>query len=313
MAGGAVVAWFVHWLAPVIGVLTAAVGLGIVLGNVRPPGDMRGHVPHLTKRLLRMGVALLGFSLSLATLSQLGVSLVVLVAVIVAVTLVGTTWLGIRLGLSPSKSLLLGTGFSICGASAIAAIEEHADASEDEVAVAIGMVTLFGTIAMVSLPLLQHALAISDAAFGVWAGASVHEVGQVVGAASNAGAAALALAITVKLTRVLMLAPAVVAISAFQRLRQGADERATLPPLLPMFVVAFIAFMGLRSTGWIPAEWHSAVTFVQQATLTAAMFGMGLSVRVRSLVTGGRAAVAVSAGATALITVLGLVAAVAWD
>ncbi len=294
-----------------IGVLTAAVGLGIVLGNVRPLGDTHGHVPRLTKRLLRTGVALLGFSLSLGTLSQLGTSLVLLVAATVAVTLIGTTWLGLRLGLSPSMSLLLGTGFSICGASAIAAVEEHADASEDEVAVAIGMVTLFGTIVMVSLPLLQHALGMGDAAFGVWAGASVHEVGQVVGAASGAGATALALAVTVKLTRVLMLAPAVVAISVYQRLRRGPSDRATLPPLLPMFVIAFIAFMALRSTGWVPTQWHSGVAFAQQATLAAAMFGMGLSVRVRSLLTGGRAGIAVAAGATALITVLGLVVAVA--
>ena len=104
-------------------------------------------------------------------------------------------------------------------------MEETAGADEEDVTVSIAMVTLFGTIALVLLPLLQGPLGLTDLQFGVWAGASVHEVGQVVAAASPAGAAVVATAVVVKLTRVVMLAP-VVAVGQ----RPPADDA---PPAAP--------------------------------------------------------------------------------
>lgn len=311
LGGGAAAAWLVHAAVPPVGTLTAAVALGIVLGNWWPQTADGSQVSRTTKRMLRVGVALLGYSLSVATLTALGWPLVLLVAGTVAITLVSTAWLGRRLGLSSSRSLLLATGFSICGASAIAAVEEQADATEDEVASAVGMVTLFGTGAMLALPALGHLLGLTDHAYGVWAGASVHEVGQVVGAASGAGASVLALAVSVKLTRVLMLAPIVIAISAYQRSTGAKGESATLPPIVPLFVVGFLVFVALRSSGWIPDAWTPVITVVQQGSLAAAMFGMGLSVRMASLLRGGWASIVVSAAATALITSLGLALALA--
>ena len=104
-------------------------------------------------------------------------------------------------------------------------MEETAGADEEDVTVAIAMVTLFGTIALVLLPLLQGPLGLTDLQFGVWAGASVHEVGQVVAAASPAGAAVLAIAVVVKLTRVVMLAPVVAAVSVIQRMTSTGRRR----------------------------------------------------------------------------------------
>ena len=118
--------------------------------------------------------------------------------------------------LGAARSLLIGTGFAICGASAIAAMEDTAGADEEDVAVGIAMVTLFGTVAMVLLPLLAGPLGLSDVQFGIWAGASIHEVGQVVAAAGAGGAAVVAIAVVVKLTRVLLLAPVVATVSVRQ-------------------------------------------------------------------------------------------------
>ena len=126
-----------------------------------------------------------------------------MVAVSLVSTLLFTTWLGNRMGLSPARSLLLGTGFAISGASAIAAIEDTARAEDEDIAAATAMVTLFGTAAVVLLPLLAGPLGLSDLQFGAWAGAGIHEVGQVLLAASPAGAAVAAIAVAVKLTRVL--------------------------------------------------------------------------------------------------------------
>lgn len=311
LGGGAAASWLVHAVVPPVGTLTAAVALGIVIGNCWPQIADGSQVSRTTKRMLRVGVVLLGYSLSVATLAALGWPLVLLVASAVAITLVATAWLGLHLGLSSSRSLLLATGFSICGASAIAAVEEQADATEDEVASAVGMVTLFGTAAMLAFPALGHLLGLTDQAYGVWAGASVHEVGQVVGAASGAGASVLALAVSVKLTRVLMLAPVVIAVSAYRRSTGANGDPTTLPPIVPLFVVGFLMFVALRSSGWIPDACTPLITVVQQASLAAAMFGMGLSARMSSLLRGGWVSIVVCAASTALITSLGLALALA--
>lgn len=309
LLGGAATAWGIHSLAPQVGTLTAAVALGIAAGNVL--GSRIERIPHiarLTRQLLRLGVALLGYSLSVATLAALGWPLVAMLVATVIATLLVTTWLGLRLGLPRSTSLLLGAGTSICGASAIAAVEEPADASESDVALAIGMITVFGTGAMLAVPLLATLLDLSDSELAIWTGASIHEVGQVVGAAGGAGAGVLALAVTVKLTRVLMLGPIVLAISAHQR-AVGACSEGRRPPLVPLFVAAFFVLLALRSSGWLPEAFASAVMPVQQASLAAAMFGMGLSVQLKALCRGTSAVLTVAAASSGLVAVLGLVVA----
>ena len=191
-----------------------------------------------------------------------------------------TTWLGNRAKLGRARSLLIGTGFAICGASAIAAMEDTAGGDEEDVAVGIAMVTLFGTVAMVVLPLLAGPLGLSDAQFGIWAGASIQEVGQVVAAAGAGGAAVVAIAVVVKLTRVLLLAPVVAAASVRRRMvTGGAETAARRPPLVPLFVLGFLACVAVGSTGVVPTGALAVISQVQVAALGAALFGMGAGVR----------------------------------
>jgi uncharacterized integral membrane protein (TIGR00698 family) len=277
-----------HHLVPAIGVLTWAVALGMVAGNTRLlPGAARPALGHVTRRLLRTGIVLLGFGVSFGAIVALGPGTIALVAGTLVATLVVTTWLGNRVRLGRARSLLIGTGFAICGASAIAAMEETAGADEEDVAVGIAMVTLFGTVAMVLLPLLQQPLGLSDVQFGVWAGASIQEVGQVVAAAGAGGAAVVAVAVVVKLTRVLLLAPVVATVSV--RRRMADPDRCPTgkrPPLVPLFVLGFLACVAVRSTGLVPAGVLAVVEHLQVATLGAALFGMGAGVRLSSLVRG---------------------------
>jgi uncharacterized integral membrane protein (TIGR00698 family) len=281
---------------PAVGVLTWSIGLGVVAANV---GILprRGIAPlaRVTKKLLRVGIVLLGFSVSFGSIAALGLPLIAVVAVSLVGTLVVTTWVGRRMGLSPSRSLLIGTGTAICGASAIAAMEETAGADEEDVTVAIAMVTLFGTIALVLLPLLQGPLGLTGQQFGAWAGASVHEVGQVVAAASPAGAAVLGIAVVVKLTRVVMLAPMVAAVSVIQRMRNtNPTTEGKRTPIVPLFVLGFLACVALRSTGLLPEQALSWITQIQVAALGAALFGMGCSVRIASLAKGSGAVLVTS-------------------
>jgi uncharacterized integral membrane protein (TIGR00698 family) len=245
-----------HRLVGQVGVLTWSVVLGIFAANCNLIGEAAESAMRLSStKLLRVGVVLLGFSLPLSSIAALGAPLVALVVVTLVTTLLVTTWLGRRMGLSGPRSLLIGTGVAICGASAIAAMEKTAEADDTDVAVAVGMITLYGTLAMLALPLLQDPFNLHAAELGAWTSASVHEVGQVIGAASPAGAAALAVATVVKLIRVLMLAP-VVAVAGLLRRRAAAGHArsAKLPPLVPLFVLGFLGCVVARSTGLVPPE-----------------------------------------------------------
>jgi uncharacterized integral membrane protein (TIGR00698 family) len=297
--GGALLA---HRFVPAIGVLTWAVALGMIAGNVGllPPVAKQA-LAAVTKRLLRIGIVLLGFAVSFGSIMALGAGTVALVAGTLVITLLVTTWLGNRMKLGAARSLLIGTGFAICGASAIAAMEETAGADEEDVTVGIAMVTLFGTLTMVLLPLLASPLGLTDMQFGIWAGASIHEVGQVVAAAGAGGAAVVAIAVVVKLTRVLLLAPVVATVSVRKRLA-GQGTAGTRPPIVPLFVVGFLACVALRSTGVIPTGALTAISQVQVAALGAALFGMGAAVQIRSLFRGSGRVLLVSTLSTMLVT-----------
>lgn len=284
---GVLLALLAHEVLPTVGSLTWAVLLGALAANLGlVPDAARPGLKVATKKLLRLGVVLLGFSLSLIAIVRLGAPVIALVVITLFLTLGCTAWLGERLGLGHARSLLIATGFAICGASAIAAMEENAEADDDDVAVAIAMVTICGTVAMIVLPLLQAPLGLTDVQYGSWAGASVHEVGQVVAAASPAGTAAVGVAVVVKLTRVLLLAPVVAGVSARRRRRMSVaspGSEAALPPLVPLFVLGFLACVALRSTGLVPQPVLQVVGTLQTLTLGAALFGMGTGVHLASL------------------------------
>lgn len=264
--------------------LVAAVILGAVLGNVglvKPvlaPG-----FTFATKQLLRFGVVLLGLRLSLGDLAALGPATLAVVAATVGSTFFGTQWLGRRMGLSRDLSLLIATGYSICGASAIVAVEGSTDADEEEVLTAIGLVTLFGSLAVFALPFLAGVLGLSDVETGTWIGASTHDVAQVVAASSAAGGSAvMSTAIVVKLSRVVLLAPIVAGVNLHRaRAHQATD--APGPPLVPVFVVGFLAALLVRTTGVLPEAVVGAAKTVEGMVLSAALVGLGSGVRVNRL------------------------------
>ena len=205
------------------------------------------------------------------------------------------TFFGIQLlarlmGVRPGLGLLVATGYSICGASAVAAMEPLADADEEEVAYAIGLVTLCGSLSIAVLPAIGHALDLTAARFGAWAGAGVHDVGQVTATASAYAEASLAPALLVKLTRVILLAPLVAGVGIWRRRQHAAvDEGGKRAPIMPLFVVGFLAMIALRATGWLSDDALARAKDVEQALLTAGMFGLGCGVafaRLRRL--GGR-------------------------
>ncbi|MFD7612575.1 YeiH family protein [Streptomyces sp. NPDC059828] len=287
-AAGVGTAWLVHLALPAVPMLTAAVVLGIAAAHTpwlrtRIRGGCRPGLTVAAKRLMRTGIVLLGLKLALGDVLALGWATVVMVFGVVAATFCGTWWLGRRLGLPGDQPLLIATGYSICGASAIGAVSAVNDSDEDDVVTSVALVTLCGTLAIAVLPLLHGPLGLTDAEFGRWVGAGVHDVGQVVATAQTAGTDALGEAVLVKLMRVAMLAPLVAAIAVAARRRGRTTAAAGRPPLVPLFVLGFLAMVVLRTTGLLPADALAAAGRAQELLLAAALFGLGSAVHLPSL------------------------------
>lgn len=262
--------------------LVAAVALGALVANVveLPAATVPG-TRFASKRLLRLGVVLLGFRLAIGDLIDIGLTGVVIVALVVTLTFFGTQWLGRLLGLAPNLSLLVATGYSICGASAVAAMEGVVNAEEEEAAYAVALVTLCGSLSILVLPLLAGPLALSGPAFGSWAGASVHDVAQVVATAATDSPAALEAAVVVKLTRVILLAPMVAGVALWRRSQHRAvcGPAVRRAPLLPLFVIGFLATIAVRSLGLLPGDTLRAIRTTEGLLLAAALVGLGTGVR----------------------------------
>lgn len=302
------VAYVISRYVTVLSPLTVAVILGVVVGNVGL--DLSRFTPGIrfaAKRLLRVGIVLLGLRLAINEVLQLGLRGLAVVIVVVAATFFGTQLIGRAMGLSRGTGLLVATGFSICGVSAIAAMDGVTHNKEEEVVTAVALVTLCGSLAIVVLPLLQHPLGLSDVAFGSWAGASVHDVAQVVATASVAGTAAIAPAIVVKLTRVILLAPLVAAMSLKQRRTAERVPGAKRPPVLPLFVAGFLLMVLIRSTGVVPESVQSWAHVAETLLLAAALFGLGTGVNLRKLFTTGGKATLLGLGSWVVIASLAYV------
>ncbi|MFD0404649.1 YeiH family protein [Kitasatospora sp. NPDC127116] len=256
---GVAAALGVHALVPAVPKLTAAVVLGMAaahLPGVRPVvrGIARPGLSTAGKRLMRLGIVLLGLKLSLDDVLGLGWATVAMVLAVVAATFAGTLWLGRRLGLPGDQPLLVATGYSICGASAIGAVSQAAGSEEEDVAASVALVTLCGTLAIAVLPLLQHPLGLDELEFGRWVGASVHDVGQVVATAQTSGAGALREAVLVKLMRVVLLAPLVAGVAVMVRRNLRAARMARVASVKVAAGVSAGASAAVTSAAGAPAE-----------------------------------------------------------
>jgi uncharacterized integral membrane protein (TIGR00698 family) len=313
-AVGAAAGFGLHLLLPGLPWLTAALILGVIVGTIPlfRSGLDGSLAPGLTlagRRLLRLGIVVLGLKLSLVDIARLGWVAILAIVVLVVLSFIITWLIGRLFRLEGDQAVLIAAGFSICGVSAVGAMAAARRSPEKDSGTPITLVTLYGTLAIVVLPALASLLHLDDRQFGHWVGASVHDVGQVVATAQTAGAAALAIAVVVKLTRVLMLAP-MVAIASIQTRRRDAATEASpdvstkRPPIIPLFILGFIVAVLLRSFVPLPNTVLAGADIVQSALLATALFGIGASLRLEQLARSGVRAVA--AGLVSWIAILGL-------
>lgn len=316
---GAAAGFGIHALLPVVPWLTASIVLGVIvscIGPARPAldGILKPGLMQASRRVLRIGIVVLGLQLSLFDIAKLGWIAIVAIIALVGASFVITWAIARALRLPGDEPVMLAAGFSICGVSAIGAMSAARGTDPKDTGTPIALVTLYGTAAIAVLPAIAVPLGLTAGTFGHWVGASVHDVGQVVATAGTAGAAALAVAIVVKLTRVLMLAPMVAITSLGTRRRmaaQAADESESRPrpPIVPLFIVGFLALVLVRTFIPIPDAALPIAATAQSALLAAALFAIGASLRLERLLRSGPRALLAGALSWTAILAMALAAA----
>ncbi len=257
-----------------------------------------------SRNILRIGVALLGLRITTGEVMELGWPVVALiVASVVATVLIGSL-IGRAFGLKGDQSILSAGAVAICGASAALAIASvlpsHKDHERNTILTVAG-VTALSTIAMVVYPVLVTYIHYDNATAGIFLGATIHDVAQVVGAGYMISDETGEISTLVKLIRVACLVPVVVAISL--AMRRGRSPKSGNVPLLPGFLVAFIALVIVNSLGWIPAEAHAMLTPVSSWCLLTAVAALGVKTSLKALADVGPAPIGVMVLQTAFLAV----------
>jgi uncharacterized integral membrane protein (TIGR00698 family) len=300
---------------PYIEALVIAIVIGMAMRSVWTPSPrLQAGIAFSAKQLLEVAVMLLGASISFAALAASGAVLLGAIVATVVITLGATLALGKLLGLSTKLSILVASGNSICGNSAIAAVAPVIGAHGDDIASSISFTALLGVLMVLGLPLLIPLLQLSATQYGIVAGLTVYAVPQVLAATVPAGLVSTQIGTLVKLVRVLMLGPLVLGLSLYApRLNGGAATGAvrkmSLFALVPWFIIGFLALATLRSLHVIPDMVVMPVSRIAGVLTVVSMAALGLGVDVRVLShVGGRVTATVTLSLLLLLaTSIGLV------
>lgn len=282
------VAFFINDQQNAISPLALCVAFGFIAANFFTwPSFAAPATTLASKRIMRIGVALLGLQVSLTSLKAIGVKGALTVIIVVTLTIFGILGLSKLFKMSGDLGLLIGVGFGVCGATAVAAIRPQTRATQEETSYAIALISLCGTLSIFLLPFLGHLMGLSDQTFGAWAGAAVHDVGQVIATASLWSDTAVQSAIVIKLSRVCLLAPIVLILSIRHRRWLKSEgksaEHSAKVPLIPFFVVGFIAIAFLNNIITMPDRLHGDLVLTSKVLLGAGLVALGSGVRWKAI------------------------------
>lgn len=238
------------------------------------------------RTILRLGVALLGVRITIEQVMELGIGpLLTVIAGVVLTVLMGVL-LARLLGLHRDMGLLTGGSVAICGASAALALSavmpRHATSERNTILTVVGVTTL-STLAMVTYPLIAGMLGMSHSQAGIFLGGTIHDVAQVVGAGYMISESTGDVSTFVKLLRVAMLVPAVMAFMLLFRRDQGAEGHGRKVPMLPAFLVAFVLLVLVNSLGLIPAMVAEGATDLSRWCLVTAIAALGIKTSFQKL------------------------------
>lgn len=265
-----------------ISTMVLAIMVGIVVGNAfGVPTLARPGIAFSVKRLLRLGIILLGLQLTLTDVMALGAGAVPMVAITLAATFIAIRIAGRLMGVERPLTDLIAAGTAVCGASAAIAANTVAKGSDEDVAYAVAAVSILGSASILIYPLLAQPLGLDDLGYGLWTGATVHEVAQVAAASFQLGDVAGQYGTVAKLTRVVMLAPLILAMAAIANLGSGSNAKTRTP--MPWFVIGFLALVLVNSAVEMPVFVRENAPVVTAFLLSMALAAMGLQIDVSRL------------------------------
>ncbi len=284
------VPWFSHLG---MSMLTLSILIGAIVGNIFPKILRHGTAPGIQlaqQNMLRWGVALYGFNLSLHEILQVGPAAILIDIIMVTGTLVLGWFIGVRyFKMDPQTVILTSAGSAICGAAAVVATEPVLNAPAHKTAAAVGTVVLFGTLAMVVYPVVEHILGIDHSLFGVYAGSTVHEVAQVVAIGKTIGEHTADTAVIVKMIRVMFLAPFLLIVGRlFPQQGHGGE---TVKAKAPTFAIAFIVIALVHPYLHLPEALVQIIRQLDIYLLAMAMGALGVHTTIEKLKKAGKDAI----------------------
>ncbi|HYQ40280.1 MAG TPA: putative sulfate exporter family transporter [Pseudomonas sp.] len=292
-----------HYGAPV---MLFALLLGMALNFLASDSKCKAGIEFTARNVLRLGVALLGMRITLGQIAGLGWKPLALVVILVVATILVSVVAAKALGFQRLFGMLTGGATGICGASAAlalaAALPNHPQKERATLFTVIG-VSALSTLAMILYPMIANWLGLSPQDAGVFLGATIHDVAQVVGAGYSMSTETGDTATVVKLMRVAMLLPVIVSAAMITRM-QGADPTTKRPPLLPWFAVGFLLLACVNSTGWVPATVTGGINELSRWSLVISISALGMKTQLKELATVGIKPILLMIGETTFLAVL---------
>lgn len=280
------IAWVAAPFIPMLNAIVIALLLGIIIANVFSLAkDWDNGISFSSKYFLEVAIIFLGFGISFQDISNLGWQVIVILVITIIIILFATIYLARLFTCRDSTGYLIGFGTAICGSSAIAALAPKISENKNDAGIAIAVVNLLGLIAMLAFPLLLSETMLEDKA-ALLIGATLHGVSNVAGAGYAMNETIGDLAITIKLGRVALLAPAMIFFNFL--INKGAPIKDNLK--LPYYIIGFILASTIVTFFSIPEDLIIAFRWIGKMLLTISMAAIGLNIHFNQLYRDGKVA-----------------------
>ncbi len=268
----------------IMGQLVIAILIGIAWrATIGLPEQLVTGTNFSSKKLLRLGIILLGMRLNLMDIVNAGPKVFLIAVIVITFTLSVVYGLAQLFKVEKRLGILTACGTAICGAAAVVAIAPQIKAKDDETAIGAAMVAILGTIFTLVYTFLYPVLGFSPNGYGIFSGATLHEIAHVIAAAAPGGNDAVDMAVIVKLTRVTLLVPVAILIgiwaSRAEQKEQGGSSKTSWKSIpIPWFILGFLLVSGFNSLGIVSADIASVIVTIAYMLIAMAMAGLGLNV-----------------------------------
>ncbi len=292
----AIIAFTIEYFLPIhiIGASVIALFIGMTINYFSSPAILKKGLDFSSKKLLKLAIILLGLSLSIGMILEVGKTSLIVMLFTLLTCFGGGFIIGKLLKIDWKISNLISAGTGICGGSAIAAISPVIEAEDNDVAIAMSATFIFDMIMIIIFPIMGIAIGMTDEAFGLWAGTAVNDTSSVVAAAGAFSDAAKDYAVMVKLTRTLSIIPVVVIFSLINiKIKRKNDVNAekvriNFMKLIPWFILGFLGMAILNSTGIIPESVSIISKEISSFLMIIALAAIGLKTSVKEVRASGK-------------------------